>query len=108
MPEKEPTPISRGIELQKNKVEEIQKKALAQYRILADLSKELEAKIDIELLNPSAESTEELAKLFNQKHVLDGIGYELEDFILQGFENQDELQGRWVALEQRLSSLQQN
>lgn len=107
MSEKEPTPISRGIELQKSQVEKLQQKALAQHRILVDLDKVLEAKIDAALSVPSDESTVELVELFKQKRALEEIGHELEELILQGFDHYGQLQERWLALEQRLSDLEQ-
>lgn len=105
MPEKIPTPISRGVELQKSQIEELQKKAHFQYRRLVDLSREVESKIDTALSQSSDESTRVLAELFEQKHALDQLGYELEEFLLKGFDQRDQLQERWLALEERLSGL---
>ena len=107
MTEKEPTPISRGVELQKSRVEEIRKQALNRYKSLTELSKKIEEKLDVALSQPStSESLAELATLFEQKHMLEGIGHELEEMILRGFEHQDQLQERWVALEQRIAGLE--
>jgi BMFP domain-containing protein YqiC len=99
------TPISRGVEIQKAKIEEIQKRALDRYKDVTALSKRVEAKIDAALAKAiDQETLNELAELFEKKHVVEQIGQALEEMILRTFERQDDLQGRWAAIEEKLHS----
>lgn len=102
MTEKEPVPISRGIEIQKNKVEEIRKEALKRYKDLTAVSKAVEDRLDTALSIPEGENFAELEELFEQKHVIEGIGREIEEIIFRSFQHEDTLLERWAALESRL------
>ena len=104
--EKEPTPISRGIEIQKVRIEEFQNLALEQYKKVTRLSTSLEERIDAALSDvPNPEGLSALTTLFEKKHALEEIGRELEDLILRGFDHQDELQRRWERIESRFLDL---
>ena len=104
MAERQPVSISRGIEIQKKQVEELQQKALARYRDYCELHQHLDNKIQLALsLASPGESTSSLEELFEKKGALDQIGKELEELILAGFDNQSYLTDRWLSLAKRLS-----
>ncbi|HUX65784.1 MAG TPA: hypothetical protein VMV42_01430 [archaeon] len=99
------TPISRGVEIQKIKIEEIQRRAMDRYKDLTALSKKVETQIDAALAKPPDQETlGELADLFEKKHAVEQIGQQLEQMMLRTFERQDDLQDRWAAIEARLHS----
>ena len=107
MGEKGPIPISRGIEIQEIKVEEIRQQALERYKELTAISKAIEGRIDA-ALSPQIgqDNLAELAALFDRKHELEEIGRELETMILRSFEATDALQERWSALQSRLIAIE--
>lgn len=106
MPDGEAIPITKGIEIQKSKMEDMRVRALNRYRDLAELSRLIESNIDEALSTvPPAGGMIALVALFDKKHALDEIGRELEDLILRGFEHEDASHDRWLALEERFESL---
>ena len=104
MDEGSPTPINRGIEIQKNKIEGIVRQATGRYKELAALSQIVEARLDTELLALADEPVDyvEILWLFDQKHALEEIGRELEALILRNFAHLDDLAVRWNEIERRI------
>lgn len=106
MSEKDPTRITRGIEIQKEKAQELQTKATERYKALSNLSRELDEAIDQALSDPVAkENLDRLAELFNKKRELGKIGESIEDLILRGLDHQDELRDRWAHIERRFAEV---
>lgn len=101
-----PVPITRGIDIQKEKIYELQKQALAQYKELAELSRIVDAQLDLALSNPKQENLAELKGLFAKKHAVDEVGDELEKIIVQTFNGQYDLMDRWLVIEKKFTSLE--
>ena len=104
MQEGPPTPISRGVEIQKSKVEEIRRRAIDRYTELTPLDNLLEERIGAALAaQPTEESLEELAGLFEKRRSLEEVEHALEEMILRTLDQQDELEARLADIEARIN-----
>lgn len=106
MHEKLPTPLSRGVEIQRSMVEEVCRQAMKRYTELTPLSDLIEERISAALSREATEeSLAELAGLFEKKRELQEIEHALEDMILRTLDRQDELQTRLEEIEARISGV---
>lgn len=105
--EKPPTPITHGIDIQKEKLAELRTKAGAEYTRIARLSRLVNDRIVAELAKGSqADNHDELAKLFEQENALDEIGRKLEGILLRNDEFDDALNERLFEMYNRMSRLE--
>lgn len=103
MNEKRPTPISRGVEIQKDKVEEIKQWAMARHAEVVELGRIVSQRREQELAKPvEQQDAGKILEFENQDRALDDISNELTDLIMGAFNKEDELRKKWLALEERL------
>jgi myosin heavy subunit len=102
--EKSPTPITRGIEIQKAKNEAIRSKSSDASGKVADLSRLVHERIDAEYAKgPDAGNFDRLIELHEQDRALEEIARKLEDIIIRHDEFDEALNEQLSEMHDRMS-----
>jgi hypothetical protein len=106
MNEKGPTPITKGIEIQRRKIQELYRDAYRKYKDVTPLIKAVEERISVLSEENDPAHTSELAQLFHQKHDLDILVSEIDQILLRCLQEDSSALQKWLDLAEKMREVE--